>query len=127
MTVQQWIESEVKYGRKVLDAGLEGTRSGREAFLKGRPLTPYLNDSVRKAVIPAAIGTCVGALGGAAGRNRSAGRVLAFGLLGAAIGFGLGFAWESRRLTFSALANAFKKIDKVRDDHWFERHPIDYA
>ena len=127
MTVQQWIESEVKYGRKVLDAGLEGTRSGREAFLKGKPLTPYLNDSVRKAVIPAAIGTCVGALGSAAGRNRSAGRVLAFGLLGAAIGFGLGFAWESRRLTFSALANAFKKIDKVRDDHWFERHPIDYA
>jgi hypothetical protein len=48
-------------------------------------------------------------------------------LLGGAIGFGLGFAWESRRLTFSALANAFKKIDKVRDDHWFERHPIDYA
>ena len=127
MTVQQWIESEVKYGRKVLDAGLEGTRSAREAFLKGKPLTPYLNDSVRKAVIPAAIGTCVGALGSAAGRNRSAGRVLAFGLLGAAIGFGLGFAWESRRLTFSALANAFKKIDKVRDDHWFERHPIDYA
>ena len=127
MTVQQWIESEVKYGRKVLDAGLEGTRSGREAFLKGKPLTPYLNDSVRKAVIPAAIGTCVGALGSAAGRNRSAGRVLAFGLLGAAIGFGLGFAWESRLLTFSALANAFKKIDKVRDDHWFERHPIDYA
>ena len=127
MTVQQWIESEVKYGRKVLDAGLEGTRSGREAFLKGRPLTPYLNNSFRKAVIPAAVGTCIGALGSAAGRNRSTGRVLAFALLGGAIGFGLGFAWESRRLTFSALANAFKKIDKVRDDHWFERHPIDYA
>lgn len=127
MTVQEWIESEVKYGRKVLDAGLEGTRSGREAFLKGKPLTPYLNDSVRNAVIPAAIGTCIGALGSAAGRNRSVGRVLTFGFLGAAIGFGLGFAWESRRLTFSALANAFKTIDKVRDDHWFERHPIDYA
>ncbi len=127
MTVQEWIESEVKYGRKVLDAGLEGTRSGREAFLEGKPLTPYLNDSVRKALIPAAIGTCVAALGSAAGRKRSVGRVLAFSLVGGAIGFGLGIAWESRHLTASALLSARKKISRVCDEHWLERHPIDYA
>jgi hypothetical protein len=127
MTVQEWIESEVKYGRKVLDAGLEGTRSGREAFLEGKPLTPYLNDSVRKALVPAAIGTCVGALGSAASCKRSVGRVLLFGLVGGAIGFGLGLAWESRHLTISALTTALKKISRVRDEHWLERHPIDYA
>jgi hypothetical protein len=127
MTVQEWIESEVKYGRKVLDAGLEGTRSGREAFLEGKPLTPYLNDSVRKALVPAAIGTCIGALGSATGRNKSVGRVLAFGLVGGAIGFGLGIAWGSRHLTVSALSSALKKISRVRDEHWLERHPIDYA
>jgi hypothetical protein len=127
MTVQQWLESEVKYGRKVLDAGLEGTRSGREAFLDGEPLTPYLNDSVRKAFIPAAIGTCIGVLGSAAKQKRSVGRVLAFGLVGGAIGFGLGIAWESRHLTVSAVSSALKKIGRVRDEHWLERHPIDYA
>jgi hypothetical protein len=127
MTVQEWIESEVKYGRKVLDAGLEGTRSGREAFLEGKPLTPYLNDSVRKALVPAAIGTCVGALGSVAGSKKSVGRVLAFGLVGGAIGFGLGLAWESRHLTISALTSGLKKISRVRDEHWLERHPIDYA
>ena len=125
--MQQWVESEVKYGRKVLDAGLEGTRSGRKAFLEGKPLTPYLNDSVRKALIPAAVGTCIGATGAAAGQRKSVGRILAFGLLGGAIGFGLGMIWESRGLTASALLGAFKKIGKVRDEHWFERHPIDYA
>lgn len=127
MTVQEWIESEVSYGRKVLDAGLEGTRSGREAFLEGKPLTPYLNDSARKAIIPAAIGTCLGMAGGATGRNRSVGRVLAFSLLGGAIGFGLGLAWESRGLTQRAVSSAIRKIGKVCDEHWFERHPIDYA
>jgi hypothetical protein len=127
MTVQQWVESEVKYGRKVLDAGLEGTRSGREAFLNGKPLTPYLNDSVRKAFTPAAVGTCIGALGFAANRNRSVGRLLAFSLIGGAIGFGLGVAWESRHLTARAFSSALKKISKVRDEHWVERHPIDYA
>jgi hypothetical protein len=127
MTVQQWLESEVKYGRKVLDAGLEGTRSGREAFLEGKSLTPYLNESVQKAFIPAAIGTCIGVLGSAAKQKRPVGRVLAFGLVGGAIGFGLGIAWESRHLTMTAVSSALKKISRVCDEHWLERHPIDYA
>jgi hypothetical protein len=127
MTVQQWLESEVKYGRKVLDAGLEGTRSGREAFLNGRSLTPYLNNSVRKALISAAIGGCIGALASAADRNRSAGRTSMFALLGGAASFAVGLAWENRHLTASAVSGALKKIRRVRDEHWFERHPIDYA
>ena len=126
MTAQQWLKSEVRYGRKVLNAGLEGSRSGQEAFLNGRPLTPYLNNSVRKALIPAVLGTCVGALGSAA-LNRSVGRVLTVALLGGAIGFVAGVAWESRGLTVSAARGALKKVGKVRDEHWFERNPIDYA
>lgn len=127
MTAQQWLESEIKYGRRVLHAGMEGTRSGREAFLNGRPLTPYLNDSVRKALIPGAIATCIGAFGGAANRNRSVGRVLTFALLGGAVGFAAGLVWESRHLTANALWGACKRIGRVRDEHWLERHPIDYA
>lgn len=127
MTAQQWLKSEAKYGRDVLHAGIEGSRSGREAFLKGRPLTPYLNESVCKALVPAAIGACIGMLGSVTQRNRSAGRVLAGALLGGAMGFAVGIAWESRGLTRNAVRGAVKQIGKVRDEHWFERNPIAYA
>ena len=127
MTAQQWLKSEVKYGRNVLHAGLEGSRSGREAFLDGRPLTPYLNKSVCKALLPAAIGTCIGVLGSVTRRNRSVGRVLAAASVGGVIGFAAGIAWESQGLTRSAVQGAVKEIGKVRDEHWFERNPIAYA
>jgi hypothetical protein len=127
MTAQQWLKSEAKYGRNVLHAGLEGSRAGREAFLNGRPLTPYLNKSVCKALIPAAIGTCIGVLGGVSQRNRSAGRILAAASIGGAIGFAVGIAWENRGLTRSAVRGAAEQIGKVRDEHWFERNPIAYA
>jgi hypothetical protein len=127
MTAHQWLKSEAKYGRNVLHAGLEGSRSGREAFLNGRPLTPYLNKSVCKALIPTAIGSCIGVLGGVTQRNRSAGRILAAASIGGAIGFAVGIAWENRGLTRSAVRGAAQQIVKVRDEHWFERNPIAYA
>lgn len=128
MTVQRWCESEVRYGRDVLAAGLEGIRSGRKIFLKGEPLRPFLNESVRKALKPAVLGTCVGLSSGCiANPSRSLRRMLALGLAGGAIGFGLGIAWECRYLTAGAVSGALKKIARVRDEHWFERNPIDYA
>jgi hypothetical protein len=128
MDLREWSKSEVEYGRKVLDSGLAGVRSGREEFLNGRPLTPFLNDSVRKALKPAALGACLGVLGSlAASRNKSIGRALLFGLLGGAIGFSTGVAWESRRLTASAARGALQNIHKTRDEHWVEKHPVAYA
>ena len=128
MTVEKWCESEVRYGRDLLVAGLEGIRSGRETFLNGDHLSPFLHESIRRALKPAAIGACVGLSGGCTGNSsRSLRRMLALGLAGSAIGFGLGMAWQCRHLTASAASNALKKIGKVRDEHWFERNPIDYA
>src|ERR1700751_3389175 len=46
MNLREWSESEVEYGRKVLNSGLAGARSGRETFLKRRPLTPFLSEAV---------------------------------------------------------------------------------
>jgi len=65
-------------------------------------------------------------LGGVPG-NRSIGRVLAFGLLGGAIGLGARIVWENRRLAASVARGALRNIERVRDEHWLERHPIDYA
>jgi len=120
--------SGVEYGRKLLKSGLEGARSGREAFLNGRPFAPFLMESAGSALAPAAIGACLGVLGGRSCiRHKSPGKTLVCGLLGGVIGFGIGVAWEGRSLTASVAASALRNMGGVRDVHWLEKHPIDYA
>jgi hypothetical protein len=128
MDLREWSKSNADYGRRLLDSGLEGARSGEEAFLDGKLLTPFLSESVRSALKPAALGACIGVLGSYAGyRQKSITRTLAYGLLGGAIGLGAGVAWESRRLTASVADGALRNIGRVRDEHWLTKHPIDYA
>jgi hypothetical protein len=128
MHVAEWSKSEIAYGRRVLNSGLEGVRSGRKAFLHGRPVTPFFRESFRKALVPAAIGTLVGVVAGCpARRPRSTVQRVVSAVLGGAIGFGAGVVWENRSLVVSAANSALKNIGKVRDEHWLERHPIDYA
>lgn len=129
MNFLQWSQSEVEYGRKVLNSGLAGARSGQKAFLNGKPLTPFLGRAVRSASTPAAVGVLVGVLGSFAGRNphKCPKRTLVLGLVGGAIGLGMSIAWQSRRLTAYAANGALRNIGRVRDEHWLETHPIDYA
>jgi len=128
MDLSKWSKSNAEYGRELLHSGIEGVRSGREAFLNGKSLTPFLNESVRGALKPAVLGACLGVLGSCPGsRQKSISRALAYGLLGGAIGLGAGVAWESRRLTASAAGCALRNIGRVRDEHWLNKHPIDYA
>ena len=128
MVVRDWSKSEVEYGRKVLESALEGARSGREEFLKGKPLSGFLSESVRHALEPAAVGVCIGVLGSCPGnRSKSVRRALAFGLLGGAVGLGASLAWESRRLTASAAYGASRNINRVRDERWMKKHSIAYA
>ena len=128
MDLGKWSKSQADYGRELLHSGIDGARSGREAFLKGESLTPFLSESVRSALKPAVLGVCLGVLGGYPGsREKSASRALACGLLGGVIGFGAGVVWESRRLTASVTSSALRNIGRVRDDHWLTKHPIDYA
>lgn len=128
MKVSEWSKSNIDYGRKLFDSGLEGARSGEGAFLHGKPLAPFLEESARHALKPAVIGVLLGVLGSRAGNgHKSTGRALVFGLLGGAIGFGVGVAWGNRRLAASVTSSAFRSIGKVRDEHWLENNPIDYA
>jgi hypothetical protein len=128
MNFREWKKSNADYGRKLLNSGLEGLRSGREAYLSGRSLAPYLNESARHAVTAAAIGAGIGLLRGfSANGHKSTSRALAYGVFGGAIGFGAGVAWESRRLSASVVSGALKNIGRVRDEHWLEKNPIDYA
>ena len=128
MDVRKWSKANAEYGRKLLDSGIEGARSGQEAFLNGRSLTPFLNESLQSALVPAALGACIGVLSSySAYRQKSIARALMFGLLGGAVCLGAGLAWESRRLTASVAGRALKNIGKARDEHWLDQHPIDYA
>jgi hypothetical protein len=128
MDLLKWSKSEAKYGRKILDSGMQGIRSGEEQFLHGKPLAPFVMESVQAALVPAAIGACLGALGTIpADKQGRASRMLFFGLLGGALGFSAGLAWKSRRITTNAARGALQNVHQVRDEHWVEKHPIAYA
>ena len=128
MDLRKWSKSNKDYGRELLHSGIEGARSGREAFLNGESLTPFLGDSVRSALKPAVVGACLGVLGSRPGsREKSVSRALGYGLLGGVLGFGAAVIWESRCLAASVTGGALKNIGKVRDEHWLTKHPIDYA
>jgi hypothetical protein len=128
MTLREWSKSNTGYGRKLVSSGLEGARSGREAFLHGGALAPFLGTSFRHALKPAAFGLCLGVLSSCPGnRYHSRKRAVAYGFLGGVIGFGVGIVWESRCLAASVASAVFGSIEKVRDEHWLEKNPIDYA
>src|SRR5581483_1403054 len=129
MTLREWSKSEIDYGRRLVSSGLAGARASSEAFLKVNRLDPLLANSLRHAWLPAAIGAGLGLLAAnePRGRRCSATSVLGYCLLGAAIGFTAGLAWETRSLVGSVATGALDGVEKVRDEHWFEKHPIDYA
>lgn len=128
MTLQEWSKSEIDYGRKLLNSGIEGARDGRDAFLNGKPLDPFLHDSVQHAWITTAFGICVGVLASnPRDRHTSMSKIMGCAVLGGAIGFTAGLAWETRRFTRSVASAALDRLNKTRDEHWFEKHPIDYA
>lgn len=128
MTLAEWTESSVDYGRKLVDSAVEGARTAEDEFEKSEPLAPFLEENARHAIASAVVGACLGALGGFFARGQhSRTRAVVRGLLGAAFGFSAGMVWESRRLTGSVTSGALKNVRKTRDEHWFERHPIDYA
>jgi len=128
MKVSEWSKSTIDYSRKLLDSGLEGARSAEGEYLHGKPLAPILEESARHALKPAALGICVGVLGSCASNgHRSPRKAFVFGLIGGAIGLGVGLVWGNRGLAASVAASAVKSMGKVRDEHWLENHPIDYA
>ena len=127
MNLTEWSKSNVAYGRKLMDSAVEGAREGESEFLKEEPLGPYLERSALRAIAPTMIGACVGLAGGYFATQRSRNKTLICGLLGGVIGFAAGVAWENRNLSASVASGAWKRISKTRDEHWFEKNPIDYA
>lgn len=128
MNVKEWSKSSAAYGRKLVQSTIEGMHTGRDAFLDEERLTPYFAEITRKSLVPAALGAVVGACCGyLASHRRSAGRAMGGSILGGTIGFSTGLIWESRELTASVGTSVRESVQHTRDEHWFEKHPIDYA
>jgi len=128
MSVKDWSMSTVGYGRKLVQSTVSGLRSGEEQFRQDGQLSPYLEESVRQSLGPAALGAVVGAcIGFTKDDRRSVGKLLIGGILGGMIGFGASILWETRDLTASVGSSVRKNVRLTRDEHWLQRHPIDYA
>lgn len=130
MMLSEWSKSKSNtgYSRKLWNSGLDGARSGREAFLREKPLALFLSESMRAAIAPTAIGMCLGIIGSNAEKGRiSARRAIGYGLLGGTLGLAVGIAWHGRHLVTTITSGAMRNIEKVRDEHWLEQNPIDYA
>jgi hypothetical protein len=127
MNVLEWSESELDYGRRLMDSAVEGARRGEAELLKDESLVRYLESSALHAMVPATVGACLGWLGGYFDDGRSKSRALMCGFLGGVIGFGAGVIWQNRKLTASIASGAWKTVSKTRDAHWFEKNPITYA
>lgn len=118
----------LRYGRTLVKSGVAGLRSGRESHLHGQPLSEVLSESARASLSLATIGACAGLLRiCVSGRRGRFPKTLAWSVVGSAIGFCAGFAWQTRELTASMGRSSLKQMGAVRDQHWLERHPIDYA
>ena len=128
MNVREWSKSTAVYGQKLVHSGREGAVLGRESYLHGEHLGSFFNQSARTALKPAVLGAAIGFLSAyPARRNKWARWALECGALGCVVGFGAAVAWQSRGLASSVASSALKSIDRVRDEHWLEKHPIDYA
>jgi hypothetical protein len=122
------VDSYLRYGRSLANSGAAGMRSGRDAYLDGKPLGAVLTQKARASLGLAAIGACAGLLQClVSGRDRRIPKSILLGAVGSAVGFIAGFSWKTRDLTRSMVQGAAKNMGSVRDGHWLERHPIDYA
>lgn len=128
MSSDRTFDGYVRYGRSLANSGAAGLRDGRNAYLDGKPLGAVLSQKARASLGLAAVGACAGLLQCAmSGGRRRAQQSLALGAAGSIVGFLAGFAWKTRGLTSSMIHGAKRNIGTVRDEHWLERHPIDYA
>jgi hypothetical protein len=115
------------YGRKLVNAGISGIRSGYREF-DPELASALVANSAEESLKLALTGACLGIIPAVllARRSRTATSIL-FGTLGSALGFAVGFSWKTRPLTSKLAHSAFHEVRRAKEEHWLEMNPIDYA
>ena len=111
----------ISYWKGLVAAGVDGIASARRE--------QTVRPSGRSALwTPAAMGAAAGALSARLlGKRKSASGIAVGGLLGSLVGWGAAVAWTSRGLMAPAARGAARRVNALRDAHWLEANPINYA
>lgn len=118
----------VRYGRKLVNAGINGIRSGQDTARGDQPLSVLAAEAAQGSISLAAIGACVGLMSSCLlrRRNRSTNAVV-LGAVGSVVGFFAGFGWKTRNVASSVAHSTARELRRARDEHWLDLNPIDYA
>lgn len=128
MKLHTWLESEVGYGEELVRSAVVSGRSARDKALAPEPAGLVLARLARTSLPCAAMGASIGVLAlYSRSQRRSARSAVAYGLLGGLIGFAANMALSTRQVTEETVQGAMRGVRTVRDAHWLEKNPIDYA
>jgi len=118
----------VRYGRKLVNAGITGFRNGHDRARGDQSLSAVAANAAQGSLGFALLGACVGLLGSClVSRRKRVSDAIALATLGSAIGFAAGFGWKTRSVASNVLNSTANEVRRVRDEHWLELNPIDYA
>lgn len=117
------IAESLHYGRELIYAGIDGIRDGERLTLHSPDV--HIARSVQQSLMAAIIGSTMALITCkvAEKRKRVLGTIVACGTAA----FCADFIWRTRAVSSKMLDCAERAIDKARDKHWLDSHPIDYA
>lgn len=128
MKVDKWLKSNVSDGRQLLDSGYEGAHRAVKEVLHAEEVQSDLSHAAHNAWRAAAIGACVGSIGGYfVEEQKPIQSALAGALVGGALALGGCMAWGSRRLIAAAANGAVRNVKVTRDEQWLEHNPVAYG
>jgi DNA-binding transcriptional LysR family regulator len=117
----------IEYGRKLINAGVAGIQAGHQGFDPDKA-NALVSRSAQESLQLALAGACIGALPVwlLTRRSRTTNSLL-FAVVGSLLGFTAGFSWKTRELSSTLAHSAMHEMGRVKDEHWLEKNPIDYA
>src|SRR5690348_12941055 len=62
MTLREWSDSQINYGRKLMNSGLEGAHQAEAEYLHGEAVGPFIKTEALNSFVPAVVGACIGVL-----------------------------------------------------------------
>lgn len=116
------VANTIEYGRALVQAGVTGVQQAQPA---PEDLRLQLAHATSSGIKAAAVSGGIALLGCKLGHNRT--RIGRTALVFAGCAFCAEFLWKSRAVSANLISGVRKEVSKVRDQHWLESNPVDYA